>query len=449
MNAESRRRLCLIVRENHALPRANKATTRPVDSQLIATLRLLQGSHKAPTMRPSCDSQRKRRVPSSPYPCLSGSICGCMDLLRLSSGHAPRLARGVSGASMRYCRSAPRPRAQQAPSARHAGKFHDPTACERCCPRGRAHSVPSSLQWWWHWRDALGGLPAVIRGLTLPPGGIDSRKVTPTQKQFFRNLEALKREVLVNRLVTWRSVCIAIAAAACTMGGGGSQLLHAQSGSPSPGEVEIQSPGLASKVVTVEGVFGKVEVDVTRPSLVRLCLGMPKGLGAQSLLATQGLRPWARGGYTYVVAEDGKRYESRLREPEQVKVTRESGRTVLRVLGVKLAGGRRAAGGHGRLDPQRPRRRVAVGVEDRAPVATGLHVHVFRKPGTVLLVQTRADELHHQHDLVRSVADCGERKQAVRLAELARADLGEPRADAARPRHLGDLQAVDHLAHPV
>ena len=88
----------------------------------------------------------------------------------------------------------------------------------------------------------------------------------------------------------------------------------------------------------MEGVFGKAEVDVTRPSLVGLCLGIPKGLGAQSLLATQGRRPWAHGGYTYVVAEDGKRYESRLREPEQVKVTRESGRTVLRVLGVKLAG---------------------------------------------------------------------------------------------------------------
>ena len=79
------------------------------------------------------------------------------------------------------------------------------------------------------------------------------------------------------------------------------------------GEVEIQSPGLAPQVVNVEGVFGKAEVNVTRPSLVRLCLRGPNGLGAQSLLATQGQRPWARGGYTYVVAEDGKRYESRLR----------------------------------------------------------------------------------------------------------------------------------------
>jgi hypothetical protein len=35
-------------------------------------------------------------------------------------------------------------------------------------------------------------------------------------------------------------------------------------------------------------------------------------LGSQSVLAVSGRRPWARGGCTYVVAEDGKRYESRL-----------------------------------------------------------------------------------------------------------------------------------------
>jgi len=158
------------------------------------------------------------------------------------------------------------------------------------------------------------------------------------QKQFSLSRVAPKRRVLANRLATWRSVCVAIAATASTMAGGGSQLLNAQPGSLAPGGGEIQSPGRASKVVAVEGAFGKVEVDVTRPSLVRLCLGTPKGLGAQSLLATQGPRPWAHGGYTYVVAEAGKRYESRLLEPEQVKVTRESGRNVLRVLGVKLAG---------------------------------------------------------------------------------------------------------------
>lgn len=105
------------------------------------------------------------------------------------------------------------------------------------------------------------------------------------------------------------------------------------------GAVEIRSPRIPPPVVDIEGAFGKAEVSVLRPALMRLCLRGPNGLGEQSLLAAQGVRPWASGGYTYVVAEGDKRYESRLTRPEKTEVAEEDGRTVLRVLGVKLAGG--------------------------------------------------------------------------------------------------------------
>jgi len=105
------------------------------------------------------------------------------------------------------------------------------------------------------------------------------------------------------------------------------------------GEVEVQSPDIAPRLVTIEGCFGKAEFDVNSPSLVRLYLAGPEGLGAQSLLARSGRRPWARGGYTYVVGKDEKRYESRLARPDYVELGEEDGRTVLRIGGVKLSGG--------------------------------------------------------------------------------------------------------------
>jgi hypothetical protein len=105
------------------------------------------------------------------------------------------------------------------------------------------------------------------------------------------------------------------------------------------GEVEILAPGLTPQVVSIEGAFGKAEVNVGRPSLVQLSLRGPNGLGPQSLLATHGRRPWARGACTYVVGEDGKRYESRRAKPEKVEVTREGARDALRLAGVKLASG--------------------------------------------------------------------------------------------------------------
>ena len=105
------------------------------------------------------------------------------------------------------------------------------------------------------------------------------------------------------------------------------------------GEVQIDAPGLAPQLVSIEGVFGKVEVNVTRPSWTRLYLRGPGELGRESLLATNGRRPWARGAYTYVVAEDGKRYESRLAKPDKTEVVPEGDRNVLHLTGVKLVSG--------------------------------------------------------------------------------------------------------------
>lgn len=105
------------------------------------------------------------------------------------------------------------------------------------------------------------------------------------------------------------------------------------------GEVQIDAPGLAPQLVSIEGAFGKVEVNVSRPSWTRLYLRGPDELGRESLLATNGRRPWARGAYTYVVAEDGKRYESRLAKPEKTEAVPKDDRNVLHLTGVKLVSG--------------------------------------------------------------------------------------------------------------
>ncbi|MHB8969219.1 MAG: discoidin domain-containing protein [Pirellulaceae bacterium] len=105
------------------------------------------------------------------------------------------------------------------------------------------------------------------------------------------------------------------------------------------GEVQIDAPGLAPHVMSMEGAFGKVEVNVTRPSWTRLYLRESGELGRESLLAVAGRKPWARGACTYVVAEDGKRYESRLTKPEKAEFVGEDGRNVLQLTGVKLVAG--------------------------------------------------------------------------------------------------------------
>ena len=115
------------------------------------------------------------------------------------------------------------------------------------------------------------------------------------------------------------------------------------------GEVEVMAPGRQPRIVTIEGAFGKVELNVTFPALVRLYVRGPDGrLGAQSVLADftcprwtpharfRVLRPWAVGACTYLVGKDNKRYESRLARPQHVEIDNENGGNVVRLTGVKL-----------------------------------------------------------------------------------------------------------------
>lgn len=103
------------------------------------------------------------------------------------------------------------------------------------------------------------------------------------------------------------------------------------------GEVEVQTPGVPPRIVALEGPFGKAEVDVLAPCLVRLYLRGPSGLTKQSLLAPSGPKGWASGAYTYAVGQDDRRYESRLARPEKVEVRGQGSRAVVRITGVKLA----------------------------------------------------------------------------------------------------------------
>ena len=69
------------------------------------------------------------------------------------------------------------------------------------------------------------------------------------------------------------------------------------------GEVEVQAPELAPKIVKLEGRFGLAELDVNAPSLRRLLLSTAEGLTQESLLARVGPpsaarsqpRTWAAG----------------------------------------------------------------------------------------------------------------------------------------------------------
>ena len=79
---------------------------------------------------------------------------------------------------------------------------------------------------------------------------------------------------------------------------------------------------------TIEGRFGRVEVDTERPSVTALVLRRGDGsLEPQSLLSPRGL-PWLRGmpdwgteALTFAVDESGRRFESRNRTPESVENT--------------------------------------------------------------------------------------------------------------------------------
>ena len=48
-----------------------------------------------------------------------------------------------------------------------------------------------------------------------------------------------------------------------------------------------KAPGVAPRTVTIAGRFGTAEVDVIAPSLVRLHLRGPSGLGEQSVLTSR------------------------------------------------------------------------------------------------------------------------------------------------------------------
>lgn len=108
-----------------------------------------------------------------------------------------------------------------------------------------------------------------------------------------------------------------------------------------------------SSLVVIEGKFGKAEVNVTYPSLSHLYLRSSDGqLNTHSLLAQEPLVPqgavegsfiyrtWAKEGYTYVVGEDGLRYESRMTSALKVDVDNQNGRTGIRIMGVKLSAGK-------------------------------------------------------------------------------------------------------------
>ena len=107
------------------------------------------------------------------------------------------------------------------------------------------------------------------------------------------------------------------------------------------GEVEVLTPEsapnllIARKIVSIEGPFGKAEIDVSRPRMTRLYLRGPSGLSEQSLLAECGERT-LQGAYTYVVGAGG-RYESRfLTHSGKVDVQSQDGRTVLLLQGISL-----------------------------------------------------------------------------------------------------------------
>lgn len=124
-----------------------------------------------------------------------------------------------------------------------------------------------------------------------------------------------------------------------------------QPGARYPGYVclgEVEVPELQQQTVTIEGKFGKAEINIDAPAMVSLYLRGPEGLTSQSLLArrpvvpyrlygARGPLPWARQAYTYVVTQDGARYESRRQKPAKVEADRGGPNGAVRILGIQLA----------------------------------------------------------------------------------------------------------------
>ena len=169
-----------------------------------------------------------------------------------------------------------------------------------------------------------------------------------------------------------------------------------------------QWAGSVPRIVTIEGPFGKAEMDVEAPAMVRLYLRGPEGLTKQSLLAPN-------GGCTYVVGQDGRRYESRLAKPEKVELGRQDARPTVKITGIKLSAGTgREPVATEDWTLVRSRRRLPIDLEDHAALAEGFYLGVIGQSGIVLPVRAKrpngGEEFGHQHDLVRSLAH---RRQAL------------------------------------
>ncbi len=114
------------------------------------------------------------------------------------------------------------------------------------------------------------------------------------------------------------------------------------------GEVEVPVPEIQARTVAIEGKFGKAEINVDAPAMVSLTLRGPDGLSSHSVLAHRpvapypgysrgrGRLPWARQACTYVVTQDGTRYESRGQKPTSVEASGSGGNAVLRISGIQL-----------------------------------------------------------------------------------------------------------------
>jgi hypothetical protein len=107
--------------------------------------------------------------------------------------------------------------------------------------------------------------------------------------------------------------------------------------------LKASDSGASAQTATIEGPFGKTEIDLVAPSMTRLYLRDSSGnLTAQSILSTEPgqcnslLLPWTRFGYTYVIGADGRRYESKLATPDAVDVSGENAQKVIKITGIKL-----------------------------------------------------------------------------------------------------------------
>jgi len=178
--------------------------------------------------------------------------------------------------------------------------------------------------------------------------------------------------------------------------------------------------------------------------------------------ADSGPHPWVRGGCTYVVGQDGRRYESRLSRPENVELSEEDGRAVVRISGVTLSAGRDeppvatenwtlSAPGDGSQLVWRIVRRWERDFTSTMSGSPALFF-AFHVPQSGGSTTNNSATSTIWYDPLRIAA-----RPSVTYAECLWAwccrpralSKKKPRADAQGPRHLGGLQAVDRLARPL